>query len=47
MTFELQKALIRKHNISQFPNERREVFECKEYDEPGPGAYNPEKPHPT
>lgn len=44
MTFELQKALLRKHNLSQFPNTRREVFEPKELDEPGPGAYDPVLP---
>lgn len=44
MTFELQKVLLRKHNLSQFANSRREVFEPKEVENPGPGAYEPTLP---
>lgn len=44
MTFELQKVLLRKHNISQFANSRRELFEPKGVEEPGPGAYEPALP---
>ena len=41
MTFQLQKALLRKHNASQFPNSKRQVFMPQNLEDPGPGNYDP------
>ena len=36
--------MIRKYNLSQFPNAKRDVFISKDtLDKPGPGDYNPAK----
>ena len=39
MSYQLQKALIKKQTSNTLPKSERKVFEPRDEEDPGPGAY--------